>query len=759
MESTGLGTGEAFFQSEPLTIRLKNLIRDYPEGVGIIKELVQNADDAGAHRVVITFDWRNHSFENLPDPRMEVLMGPAMLVYNNSQFTDQDFKNIQSLGDSGKRQTLWKTGRFGVGFNSVYHVTDYPSFISRDRLIFFDPHASAIPGATLGEPGKSWKFAETGWWNFPDFMKIYEPGGLKKNTQDFEGTLFRLPLRGTEQAKRSKIRNEPFTQENVDQLLAEFAKTGEEMLIFLKSVLHVQVREISADGTVHELLTITTQNEQVVKAEREKFVSPLADGTESLFSICQNRPEDLPSISYRHDIQLTTHAGQTTSTWRVTSLMRVEQELLNLMQQLASQGEKAVPWAGAAALISRTGDLNRKPFTGRAYCFLPLPQETNLPVHLNGFFDLDSSRRELTSDSNLTGRDTKRVLWNRLLVKHVVAHAYANLIVSLVEDIGKGDLNQYYSFFPTQQPIKALEELPSSVFRLLRKQRVLRSAIARPSGVIQEGDKRRIRYNHWVYPSTIKILPREWSHLLEPLRLEGIDLPEPALPKDLIEAFARSGVPLLEFKPSKLRAQLQTLEPIGVPLEEAPKACLRKKEWVMSLLCYCLSDGHRDLTGLPLAILEDGTLQSFGYNPPGFIYWVDSDGREILVNQIFGSHPEWFLEADCAEQIGLLDYCTGITYCSPEEVADRLYDLINPGECNVIGWEPNGEQIPNISWLTSVYSYLATVQNLPNKKLNQILLVPCDNGHLYVGGSTITPLWHGSKLSSDTIETLRYFDV
>ena len=40
-----LGTGEACYQSEPLTTRLKNLIRDYPEGVGIIKELVQNADD------------------------------------------------------------------------------------------------------------------------------------------------------------------------------------------------------------------------------------------------------------------------------------------------------------------------------------------------------------------------------------------------------------------------------------------------------------------------------------------------------------------------------------------------------------------------------------------------------------------------------------------------------------------------------------------------------------------------------------------
>ena len=31
--------------------------------------------------------------------------------------------------------------RFGLGFNSVYHFTDLPSFVSGDHLIVFDPHA------------------------------------------------------------------------------------------------------------------------------------------------------------------------------------------------------------------------------------------------------------------------------------------------------------------------------------------------------------------------------------------------------------------------------------------------------------------------------------------------------------------------------------------------------------------------------------------------------------------------------------------
>jgi hypothetical protein len=92
--------GKSFYQSEPLIARLRGIIRDYPEGVGIIKELIQNADDAKATRVEITLDWRHHQPKQLPDDRMIQLMGPAMLVYNDRVFTDKDFDSIRSLGQS-----------------------------------------------------------------------------------------------------------------------------------------------------------------------------------------------------------------------------------------------------------------------------------------------------------------------------------------------------------------------------------------------------------------------------------------------------------------------------------------------------------------------------------------------------------------------------------------------------------------------------------------------------------------------------------
>ncbi len=112
--------GEAFLQYEPLTTRLKGLVHDYPEGIGIFKELIQNADDAGAKRIEFILDWRHHKFTSLDYPSFDKLFGPAMLVFNDAVFNDEDFDGLKRLGEGAKKDNLRKTGRFGRGFNSIY---------------------------------------------------------------------------------------------------------------------------------------------------------------------------------------------------------------------------------------------------------------------------------------------------------------------------------------------------------------------------------------------------------------------------------------------------------------------------------------------------------------------------------------------------------------------------------------------------------------------------------------------------------------
>ena len=51
------------------------------------------------------------------------LIGPALYAFNNAVFTEDDWHGIQATGRSVKRDDPNKVGRFGIGFNSIYHIT------------------------------------------------------------------------------------------------------------------------------------------------------------------------------------------------------------------------------------------------------------------------------------------------------------------------------------------------------------------------------------------------------------------------------------------------------------------------------------------------------------------------------------------------------------------------------------------------------------------------------------------------------------
>ena len=91
-------------------------------------------------------------------------------------------------------------------------------------------------------------------------------------------------------------------------------------------------------------------------------------------------------------------------------------------------------------------------FRGRVFCFLPLPMECNLPVHINGHFILQSSRQSLckADDDN----DSKQQ-WNTALLK-AIASSYAELLMTIKEDykilngeVDSRDVKKYYKVFPS----------------------------------------------------------------------------------------------------------------------------------------------------------------------------------------------------------------------------------------------------------------------------------------------------------------------
>ncbi|PON99419.1 Histidine kinase-like ATPase, C-terminal domain containing protein [Trema orientale] len=104
---------EDFGQKVDLTRRIREVLLNYPEGTTVLKELVQNADDAGATKVCLCLDRRVHGSDSLLSQSLAQWQGPSLLAYNDAVFTEDDFVSISRIGGSTKHSQAWKTGRFG----------------------------------------------------------------------------------------------------------------------------------------------------------------------------------------------------------------------------------------------------------------------------------------------------------------------------------------------------------------------------------------------------------------------------------------------------------------------------------------------------------------------------------------------------------------------------------------------------------------------------------------------------------------------
>ena len=88
----------------------------------------------------------------------------------------------------------------------------------------------------------------------------------------------------------------------------------------------------------------------------------------------------------------------------IVSQARGGGEVAEVAEQLSKHfGVPLVPWGAVAADVTAavttqhgpTAAAVAPPEDGRAFCFLPLPARTGLPVHVNGYFELSSNRRDI----------------------------------------------------------------------------------------------------------------------------------------------------------------------------------------------------------------------------------------------------------------------------------------------------------------------------------------------------------------------------
>ena len=436
---------ESFGQHESLTRRIHGLLKEYTDGFAIFKELIQNADDAGATEVVFIYDERQNEdhMQTLLHTNMKRWQGPALWVYNDANFTRDDFKNLSNLGASSKAMDSQKIGKFGLGFNSVYNLTDVPSILSNKYLVILDPHISHLGRAhrDTSQPGIKINLEKSLRGTLVDQFHPYANiMGCDLDKCHFDGTLFRLPLRTELSARDSEIRDFPYTRDKMIKLLTKLIEGMSNMLLFTRNVSKVKVLHVSANendpSNAAEMCCFTKTEHQLLNTSSEKrlMTHDLCDMIPS--HILKSR-ELFRTLIRRSISQECCHllswenckCCTYDSNWLISYAAGVAQAIEFAK---TNQKELFLPYAAVAlqVIVDLEGKITPQATDGQLFCHLPLAVTTGLPVHINAPFSLQPNRRNIVTQST----DDIVLLhaeWNKILFADPVCQAYLDIIKTL----------------------------------------------------------------------------------------------------------------------------------------------------------------------------------------------------------------------------------------------------------------------------------------------------------------------------------------
>lgn len=741
--------GSEFGQKEKLTSRIKSILNAYPSEKEMLKELLQNADDAKATEIYFVFDSRTHPTDRIFDDKWIPMQGPALCVYNNQPFTEDDVRGIQNLGRGTKEANPGKTGQYGIGFNSVYHITDCPSFISNnDILCIFDPHAQYAPGATSTSPGRMFRDLDSDFRSqFSDVLNLYLGAHFKLE----RSTMFRFPIRSKEMAKTSEISCVPASDRMVQNLLDKLKTDGVELLMFLNHMEKISICEVDkVSGQLKVLYSVTAKISDGDRLKRKQFHASVID---SVTKKKQLTAIPVQQVTYSMDIEDTD--GNLTS-WVIcnrSGFADIESVSKGVVSAHKNEDITLFPRGGVAACVSHN---YKKPH--RAFCFLPLSLETGLPFHVNGHFALDSARRNLWRDDNGVG---VRSDWNNSLMVSLIAPACVELLIQLKRryfpgpdptmtlvqgtplHVVKDTLRKYLFFFPVNrldiQPdwyclVKAVYNcIHGELKRLLPVVRTVHS---------ENSDVLSLIYISWVNTSTANkgrpffdnLLQDELQHLknteynitsrksvaenvyrLKTLLLEiGFNLihncDETA---NLFFCLEDAGIPLSYVTPKDVRSFLQSFSSPDTICHVGKLPCrLQQSHYKLVhnlklLVDYCFKDLEVDdvkIDGLPLLLTMDNMLQVFDSKRPKFLtphHDLISSRKEMFMNTLYIRYSNALLKEGVAKIFDISCFGDLLGSALPREYRTRV----------PVRWK---DTFGSESWLKNVWNFIS--ENITGKE-------------------------------------------
>jgi HEPN domain-containing protein len=595
-----------FGQQEKLSDRIRSLLSGYSDRFDVFTEHWQNSDDAGAESLLFVLDQTSYPTDSLVDQRdgCRALQGPALLLASSKALSDKDVMRIQQVGNSQKRLKFESAGRFGVGINCLYSITNCPTFLANDALHVMDPlHCAVTEEPAEGKREKNGRKFSTERLrkDLPDMLKPFE----SKNLIGFP-TIFRLTLG---EGYSNGLGRFALQATEMEKRLREFAEQAQELLVFSKHVRSVKF--MVGDALIAEV------NCEEKSSKAQQFMQSLPSTIEQVRQ-SQHTPKD--SVS---DIKITTcEPGLTpqTSHWVVSHYVHADSTLIKLVESEYKTGLALLPHGAAALRLDAPDD-----YLGHLCCFMPLAELlVGPPCLLHGCFSLAEDRKSIHLSDEPSSSAGRR--WNHALLGGPVASSLALLIDYCRKFVGaeKLGLTRWFSLMELEDSKNAASgnNLSTSSVRVVLRQKLLQ----------------RLLEHHEVFccvefddDDGAIISTLEWLKHTDARRLVlGATTVDAALSKCVQNQLIRTGLKLV-YLPEQLRQQFidaateklkpSTLTP-GILCDylrsDELDFKLEDKDMILQLLTFIVPPTTNSepcidlLRGVPLLLLANGSCAKFG---------------------------------------------------------------------------------------------------------------------------------------------------
>ena len=409
-----------------------NLKDRYVSGFPVLKELIQNAEDANAKliRFVAHTGW--------PEADNPLLRVAGILIVNDGVFSSKDEHGMLSFADSAKGDDATAIGRFGFGQKAVFHLCD--AFIGHafgQQATFskvINPCLDVIPKTKAA----SW-----------DEINDQDLALLTNEVSDLsQGLIIWLPLRHNTILPAPKLY---FTdhQATLDELVAELESHEADLRLILASLRNLDRVELRTGTETRFSL------HRANGSSRMQGLKAVADGKTCVFGG-----------------KIVSQSGQTIA-YAGREIHAENSELDSLKNSgswpqvpiFTDQGEEMRPEKaeahGAIVLANGLSDTNSTTVFEWGV-FLPVTQamqietpDTNLRILLHGYFFVDSGRRNIEGFDEGNGESRSIYQqWNKALRDEILLPLLPSVLYDALQA----------SIFTGEQLAEFLSSLTSSRF-------------------------------------------------------------------------------------------------------------------------------------------------------------------------------------------------------------------------------------------------------------------------------------------------------